>query len=51
MNTNTYAPDNDFPDAADSYSASPDSLILDSCLKRKIYPNSMLKLKKVNDSN
>ena len=40
MNPNTYAPNADDDDGASS-----DSLILDSSLKRKIDPKSMLKLK------
>ena len=45
MNTNTDAHDYDSPDYPDDYASSPDSLILDSSLKRKIYHKSMLKLK------
>ena len=44
MNTNTDTPNNDYPDAADDYSAYPDYIILDYYLKIKIDPKSMLKL-------
>ena len=37
-------PNNYFPDSANDDDASPDYLFLDSSLKRKICPNSMLKL-------
>ena len=45
MTKNTDAPNYYAPDAADDYYASPDSLILDSYLKHKNDPKSMLKLK------
>ena len=41
---NTDVPENDSPDASDYDAASPDSLILDFSLKRKIDLKSMLKL-------
>ena len=43
MNPNTDAPEDDAPNAAYGYAATPDSLILYYSLKRKIYPKSMLK--------
>ena len=45
MTPNTDASNYYARDAADDDSASPESLILDSSLKRKINPKSMLKLK------
>ena len=45
MTPNTDSPDYGAPDAADYDAAPPDSLILDSSIKRKIDPNSMLELK------
>ena len=46
MTPNTDSPNNNSPDAAYDDSASPNSLILDSSLKRKIETKSMLKLLK-----
>ena len=40
MTLNTDAPDNDAPNAADNDAASPDSLIIDSSIKRKIDPDN-----------
>ena len=45
MTPNTYSPNNDAPDAADYDADSSNSIILDSSLKCKIDPKSMLKLK------
>ena len=47
MTPNTDAPNNDSTDFAYDDASSPNSLILDSSLKYKIDPKSMLKLKNV----
>ena len=44
MTPNTDYPNDDSPDAADNDAASPNSIILDSYLERKIEPKSILKL-------
>ena len=46
MTLNTDAPEYDYPDSYDGYSASPDSLTLDSSFKHKIDPKTLRKLKK-----
>ena len=46
MTPNTDAPDYDTPDADDDDASSPNYFILDSYLKRKIDPKSVLKLLK-----
>ena len=47
MTPNTDDPIDDDPDAAGDDADSPDSLIIDSSIKRKIDPKSMPKLKKL----
>ena len=47
MTLNTDDPIDDDPDAAGDDADSPDSLIIDSSIKRKIDPKSMPKLKKL----